>query len=65
VQTGFNSDGDLTGVMVVGSDHSSVDGNHVNGNLNAYITRVRRDFNINITPLIVNSLIEMNFSKIH
>lgn len=42
IQTGFNSKGELTAVLLCSSDQSSIDGKHANGNTNAYIQRVRK-----------------------
>lgn len=42
IQTGFNSKGELTAVLVCSSDQSSMDGKHPTGNTSAYIHRVKR-----------------------
>ncbi len=64
VQTGFNSKGDLTAVLVCSSDQTSMDGKHPTGNTNAYIQRVRREYNIFITPLAVNSFLEVDYERL-
>ena len=61
IQTGFNQKGDLTAVLLCSSDQSSMDGQYVNGNTSAYIHRVKREYNISITPLNVNSLIDIDY----
>ncbi len=57
IQTGFNPKGELTATMVCSSDQTSLDGKHPTGNTNAYIHRVKREFNVSITPLAVNSFL--------
>lgn len=41
-----------------------MDGKYVNGNTNAYIQRVRREYNISIIPLCVNTLIDIDYEKL-
>lgn len=64
IQTGFNSKGDLTAVLVCSSDQSSIDGKHPTGHTSAYIHRVKKEFNISITPLAVNSFLDIDYDKL-
>lgn len=41
-----------------------MDGQHVTGHTNAYMYRVKREYNISITPLSVNSLLDIDYEKL-
>ena len=46
------------------SDCSSINGKYLTGNLNAFIARIKREYDVEVTPLTVNSLLEIDYDKI-
>ena len=45
------------------SDNSSIDGNHMNGNIRAYLKRTKEHLNLVIKPLLINSFLKFDYDN--
>jgi hypothetical protein len=62
IQTGFNSSGRNSGVLIASSDNSSIDGMYFSGSVLGDIARFKRDYDADVTPISVNSVLDINFA---
>lgn len=60
--TGVSS-GEQTGVYLVGSNNSSLDGEHISGNISAYCLRIKQFVGVRVTPISINQFMEIQYSN--
>lgn len=50
-----------TGIYLTSSNNSSLEGNYISGNINAFCQRIKKFMGVNVTPVSVNKFIDIEY----
>lgn len=63
IPTGINSNNEISGIYLTDSNSSSIEGNYVSGNINAYCMRLYHKYGVKVFPVGINKFIDFKAEK--